>query len=235
VTATEADEERVAERAAALLSRPGAWLAALGGGYAVRLGGDGRRRPALRLNEAAFRRLARDPGLALRAEGGWKLPRGASAGPSAGRSLEGSATTESLGPPRPVRGEGALAWLARRKDSEGRPWLTPAELAAGERLQGDWERSGTLGRLTMSWDAGPKSGGSRGPGADPLEHGRAARARVRAALNAVDPESRRMLEAVCLRGCGLGATEAVLRLPRRFGRTLLKRGLGQLARHYRLG
>lgn len=41
-------------RAAALLARPGAWLEAAGEAYLVRVGTDRRRRPLLRLDEAAF-------------------------------------------------------------------------------------------------------------------------------------------------------------------------------------
>jgi hypothetical protein len=223
----------VAARAARLLSRPGAWLVEAGGGYQVRIGGDGRRRPLLKLDGDAFAELAKAPGLAVRSEGGWRLARGGVR--QACDRGAGFQETVAPGPIRTRRGEGVLAWLARRTGSDGSPWLTPAEAAAGEMLQGDWERSGTLGRLTMSWNAGPKSGGARGPGADPLEHGRAARARVRAALEAVGPELRRPLEQVCLRGLGLVDMERALRLPRRTGKLLLKRALGELARHYRLG
>lgn len=234
------EAEHGAARAARLLDRPGAWLAEAGAGYAVRLGPDGRRRPAMRLDGAVFAQLTREPGLAVRAEGGWRLVRGARPCPpdrSTAVSPRKRPAAGSGPPATPARGrsESALEWLARRKGPDGRPWLTAAERAAGERLQADWERSGTLGRLTMAWDAGPRSGGGRGPGSDPLEHGAAARARVRAALAAVGPELRGALEQVCLRGLGLADTEAALRLPRRTGKVQLKRALERLAAHYRLG
>src|SRR5690606_1423170 len=76
---------RLAVRAAELLARPGAWLEADGDGWVVRLGGDRRRRPALRLGEAAHTALVAAYGLARRAGGGWRLARGADAGVPAAR------------------------------------------------------------------------------------------------------------------------------------------------------
>ena len=239
--------ERGAARAALMLARPDAWLQADGSGYRVRIGADGRRRPLMRLDEAVFERLTREPGLGVRPEGGWRLARGrVSDCPTVRRNAAGRTgivegervvlTPEGRMETRRVNlGESPLAWLARRQGPDGRPWLTPAELMAGERLRGDFERSGTLGRLTMDWNAGPRVRGGRGPGTDPLEHGRSARARVAAALNDVGPELRGVLEQVCLRGVGLGAAETTLRLPRRAGKTVLKLALQRLASHYRIG
>ena len=69
----------MSERMRTLLARPGAWIEAAPepGGYRLRLSHDRRRRPALTLDEAAFRELARDPGLAVREGGGWKARAGA--------------------------------------------------------------------------------------------------------------------------------------------------------------
>ena len=235
--------DRQAARAAALLRRPGAWLDGSGSSYQVRTGPDRRRRPALSLDEAAFARLADEPGLALRPEGGWRLARSGAADAldragRPGRLLGERAVAEPDG--RVVTraanlGESPLAWLARRKDAQGRPWLTPAEAAAGERLREDHQRAGSLGRLTMSWDAGPRDRTARGPGADPLEHGRDARSRVAAALDAVGPELRGVLEQVCLRETSLTLAERELALPRRAGKTVLKLALQRLANHYRIG
>ncbi|MBE7219435.1 MAG: hypothetical protein INR64_13250, partial [Caulobacteraceae bacterium] len=132
-------------------------------------------------------------------------------------------------------GESPIAWLARRAGPDGRPLLGPIEAAAGERLRDDFTRAGLVGRLTMSWDAGPRSAGGRGPGLDPLEHGVAAKARVRAALEAVGPGLAGVLEQVCLRGSALEAAERRLGLPRRAGKAVLKLALQQLAAHYRMG
>src|SRR3546814_2175762 len=45
--------------------------------------------------------------------------------------------------------ESPIGWLASRG------MLTPAQLGAGERLRGDYERAGLSARVTMRWDAAP--------------------------------------------------------------------------------
>ncbi|HYF23536.1 MAG TPA: DUF6456 domain-containing protein [Caulobacteraceae bacterium] len=238
------DPERQAARVAELLSRPGAWVRAEGGGYAVRSGEDRRRRAAATFGESVFRRLAREPGLKLRPAGGWSLARTATvrdSPPPPGRPgvIEGEReVTEPDG--RLVRrranlGESPIAWLARRKGPDGAPWLTAAEAAAGERLREDFERARIVGRITMCWDASPRAAGGRGPGLDPAETRVAAKARGRAALDAVGPGLRDILERVCLTGSALEAAERGLNLPRRSGKTLLKLGLQRLAAHYGIG
>ena len=54
------------DRTRILLARPDAWIepAEKDGRYRLRLSADRRRRPAMTLDEAAFRELAREPGLA---------------------------------------------------------------------------------------------------------------------------------------------------------------------------
>ncbi|WP_241693684.1 DUF6456 domain-containing protein, partial [Caulobacter sp. SSI4214] len=130
-------------------------------------------------------------------------------------------------------GESPIAWLARRRDREGRPWLTPIEAAAGERLREDFESLGTQGRMTMAWDAGPRVEGGR-PGLAPAERDTAARQRIAKALDAVGPGLRGILESVCLLGSALETAERSLKLPRRAGKTVLKLALQGLARHYRM-
>lgn len=234
--------ERLAARAVQALARPGAHLQATSGGYALRVSDDRRRRPAMLLDEATFAALAREPGLKPRPGGGWRL---AAAPPAAtpdraGRPglLEGERqVVEADGEMTPRRvnlGESPIAWLARRKDAAGRPWLDPREAAAGERLREDFHLAGLIGRMTMSWDAGPRSRGGRGPCVEPAERARAAKARVAAALAAAGPGLRGVLEQVCLAGSALEAAERALGLPRRSGKTLLKLALGRVADHYRL-
>ena len=237
MTAPSADGDRAADRARALLARPGAWLEADGGGYLVRGEGDRRRRPLLRLEEGDFAALVRDPGLRPRHDGGWTA-RAAPvrpAPPPAGRPglvLGEREGVDAQG--RPVRravnlGESPLAWLLRRG------WITAAEAAAGERLREDFHKAGLVGRLTMSWDAGPRSGGGRGPRPDPAERARSAKDRVRRALDAAGPGLREVLERVCLAGTALEAAERDLGLPRRSGKAVLKVALGRLLVHYGVG
>ena len=236
--ATEA--ERLAERAAALLARPGAWLEAADGGYVVRAAADRRRRPALRLDEAAFAGLVETPGLRPRTGGGWTLraPQARRPSPTAGRPgvTPGERAVAEPGGGVAVRaanlGESPLAWLARRRDPQGAPWLSPVEVAAAERLRMDVEQARLIGRLTMRWDGQPRGGGVP---IEPAERARAAKARAAAALEAVGPGLRDMLERVCLVGSALEAAERELALPRRAGKTVLKLGLQRLAAHYRMG
>lgn len=232
------------ERALRALARPGAWLdAAEGGAYVVRVSADRRRRAALRLDEADFAALARDPGLRVRPGGGWRLTRAVvpAATPAPGRPslIEGRRRVNGPDGQSAMKsvnlGESPVAWLARRRDAEGRAWLTLVEVAAAEKLRDDFVIAGTVGRLTMAWDAGPRTRGGRGPGVDPAERARDAKDRIARALTAVGPGLRDILEHVCFAGTALEAAERSLGLPRRAGKTVLKLALGRLAAHYGLG
>lgn len=232
------------ERGLRLLSRPGAWLDADGtDAYAVRLSPDRRRRSVLRLDAGDFAALARDPGLCQRPEGGWRLARSPAPRvvPPAGRPSVIEEQRLVAGPDgiRAMRtvnlGESPIAWLARRRDAQGEAWLTLAEIAAAEKLRDDFVLAGTVGRLTMAWDAAPRARGGRGPGVDPAERARAAKARIAGALAEVGPGLREILEHVCFAGTALEAAERSLGLPRRSGKAVLKLALGRLAAHYGLG
>jgi len=225
------EAERLAGRAARLLRRPGALIEVKGLGYVVRFGP--RQRAMLTIDEAAFRTLAREPGLVLRREGGWRLARISTATPPPGRPgvIEGERLVlEDGGAPVVLKanlGESPLAWLARRGG------LEPVETAAGERLREDFQKAGTVGRLTMNWDAQPRSGGG-GQRLDPALRARAAKERIAAALAAVGPGLREILERVCLAETALQVAERELGLPRRAGKTVLKLALRRLAIHYRM-
>ena len=229
--------EALAARAAVMLARPGAWLDEADGVYLVRNAPDRRRRPLMRLDETAFRALVRGPGLKPRKDGGWMtLPEPtSSSNPPPGRPgvIEGErlvAEPDGRLVTRKVNlGESPIAWLAHRGQ------LTTVEAAAGERLRDDFHIAGTLGRLTMSWDAGPRNQGGRGSVAEPAERARAAKDRIARALDAVGPGLKEVLEHVCLAGTALEAAERSLGLPRRSGKTVLKLALQRLARHYGLG
>ena len=201
------------DRMRTLLLRPGAWIEAAeeGGGYRLRLSPDRRRRPAMSLDEAAFRELARDPGLAVLKGGGWTARAGTarSERSPAGRPglIEGDRqlmAPDGTVTSRPANlGESPILWLARRKDPSGRPWLSAAEVAAGEKLRFDAEL--------------------------------ASRRRVHQALSAMTPERRAMLERICIHSSSLQLAEQGLGLRRRQGKTLLKLALMDLARHYGIG
>ncbi|HJV40379.1 DUF6456 domain-containing protein [Caulobacter sp.] len=228
---------RLAERAMRLLSRPGAVIEARGLGYGVRLGASRRRSVMLVLDETAFQVLARQATLRPRPQGGWIMvarPESV-APPPPGRPgvIESEIAAPGHGGPlRRNLGESPIAWLARRRDGEGRPWLTPVEAAAAERLREEFESLGTLGRTTMKWDVVRVDGGR--PGLAPAERDHATRQRIALALTEVGPGLREILERVCLMGSALEAAEQSLKLPRRAGKTVLKLALQRLARHYRM-
>jgi hypothetical protein len=221
-------------RARELLAQPGAWLDRLGEAWLVRPGPDRRRRPLLRLDARAAQALQRDPGLLPRGGGGWVLA-GRDEGAAPGRLLEhvtragpdGRQATMTIN-----RGESPIAWLARRKGPDGRPFLEPLEVAAAERLRDDVELAGMGGRVTMDWSAPPRDRTARGPGH--LPPAGAARRRVRQALTEVGPGLSEVLVEVCLYGSALQAAERSLGLPSRTGKVRLKLALERLARHYRM-
>lgn len=231
-------------RARRLLARPGAWIEATEDGYAVRVGADRRARVLARLDEAALRQLILEPGLRARPAGGWTLRRPAAARsettPEPGRPgvIEGVRAViqpdGSLHTRRANLGHSPVAWLARRLDADGRPWLSTADVAAGERLGREAEAALRGPSLTMRWDALPRSGGGSATRAEPAVSALNAGRRVEAALAACGP-ARAMVEAVCIRASALQAAETGLGLRRREGKHLLKQGLAALARHYGLG
>ncbi len=235
----------VIARARRYLAQAGAWIEVRDGVYALRLGPDRRSRISLVLDEPAFRALIERPGLALRRGGGWQVASTARStnerGDRAGRPghIEGE---RSLMDPdgdvsarRANLGQSAVAWLARRRDQSGRPWLTPAEVAAGEQLTLDAERARTGPSMTMRWDALPGSGAGSSARAEPGDRALAAGRRVEAALKAVGPRLRPFLVSVCVRGTALGEAERAHNLRQRQGRGVLKEALGLLAEHYGIG
>ena len=233
-----------AARARGLLAR-GGWVdvAAADGTYALRLGADRRARATMTLNEATFRDLVAQPGLRARGGGGWvarpaasvaQTPAPGSPGRIEGRraimEADGRATLH-----RANLGESPIAWLMRRKGPNGRPWLTPAEAAAGERLRLDAEIAGSGPSVTMRWDALPRTGGGSAARVEPGDRALAAGRRVARALDAVDPLQRALLVQICLTGSSLQLAERETGLRRREGKTLLKAGLQALAGHYGIG
>ena len=233
------------DRTRILLARPDAWIepAEKDGRYRLRLSADRRRRPAMTLDEAAFRELAREPGLALRKGGGWTARAGAvRPDPSPGGRpgvIEG--VRQMMAPDGTVTsraanlGESPILWLARRKDPSGRPWLGAAQVAAGEKLRADAELASLGPSLTMRWDALPRGGAGQGAPSGPTNRALAARRRVHEALSSMMPERRAMLERICIHGSSLRLAEQGLGLRRRQGKTLLKQALADLARHYGIG
>lgn len=132
--------------------------------------------------------------------------------------------------------ESPLAWLARRKDKDGRPMLSDAEVSAGERLRADFWFAQMTPRITANWSQlKSESGGQRGSpdhGAEIADHVLAARERVRLALRAAGPDLAGMLIDVCCYLKGLEGAEKSGQWPQRSGKVVLTIALRQLARHY---
>ena len=135
--------------------------------------------------------------------------------------------------------ESPLAWLARRKDKDGRPMIGAQEFNAGEKLRADFTLSQMTPRVTSNWSGflSGGGGGRRGPpghGIDIADHIIAANVRVQQALKAVGPELSGILVDVCCHLKGLEASEKSAGWPQRSGKIVLQIALRKLARHYGL-
>jgi hypothetical protein len=130
--------------------------------------------------------------------------------------------------------ESPLGWLARRKGSDGRPFVSPLQLAAGERLRADFTRAGLTPRVTANWVA-PIAQGRRSGGSDAAAFTDmvvTAKDRLAKTLDAVGPEFAGLLLDVCCFLKGLEAVERERRWPPRSARIVLTLALDRLARHY---
>lgn len=131
--------------------------------------------------------------------------------------------------------ESPLAQLARRRTKHGQPFLSAAELRAGERLRSDYTRGRIMPRLGANWVAAVSSGrrADRTAGAVELtDAALAARQRVEQALTAVGPELSGVLIDVCCFLKGLERVEIERGWPARSAKVVLKTALGALSRHY---
>lgn len=127
-------------------------------------------------------------------------------------------------------GESPIAWLAARGH------LTAAQLDAGERLRGDYERAGLSARVTMRWDAAAPAktrGGARVADASLARID--AHRRFHAALDAVGPGLADICWRVICAGEGIGRAEKGLGWPARSGKLVLGLALDRLARFYGTG
>lgn len=237
------------ERALARLAEPEAILAPAraGGGFGVYRKGDLRCRPCARVDAAQVQALSAEGVLAPLPErnafvltpAGRARVRRQDAEPTEAflaqhRAIGSRAVIDADGDVVRVRGYDAgapLRRLAALRDSDGRPWLAPEEIAAAERLRQDWDR-GQAGLVRGSdWTSAPKSNAARSSNAQ--EAVLAARCdasrRVADALAQLAPPLRRVVEHVCLQEEGLDALERSEKWPARSGKIALKLGLAQLA------
>ena len=131
--------------------------------------------------------------------------------------------------------ESPLAWLSRRKDADGRPFLDAAAVAAGERLRLDLTVGGMLPSVTARWEIGVDGGGGGLAGTDPAaatDAMVAARQRVTRALKDVGEDFAGLLIDVCGFLKALEAVERERRWPARSGKVVVRLALWRLAEHY---
>jgi hypothetical protein len=143
---------------------------------------------------------------------------------------------KGAGPTLVNEAESPLAWLARRKGADGRPFLDPAQIEAGERFRRDIEQAQILQRVTANWES---SGAGARRGADAgvvvTEIALDARKRLARAYDAVGPDLAGLLTDMCGYLKGLETVESERGWPARSGKVVLKIALARLARHYGIG
>jgi len=125
-------------------------------------------------------------------------------------------------------GESPLAWLHARGHLSQRHYL------AGDLLRRDWEKAGLGARVTMRWDAAPRSANSGGGASDPTIAQLSARKRFNGAIQAAGPGLADILWRVACAGEGLVAAEKALGWPSRAGKLVLTLALDRVARWYRV-
>ena len=130
--------------------------------------------------------------------------------------------------------ESPLAVLARRRDKEGEPFLTPDLVAAGERLREDFELAQMGPRVAQNWErflTGADRGGVQ-PDSGLAEGPRRARDRVAAALRDLGPGLGDMVLRCCCYLEGLETAERRMGWSARSGKIVLRIALMRLRRHY---
>ncbi len=147
------------------------------------------------------------------------------------------AVNEGQGRLRRVRAnlaESPLGVLARRRDKDGEPFLTPDLVAAGERLREDFELAQIGPRVAQNWERF-LTGGDRGQYRPDAGHGGGsdrARDRVALALRDLGPGLGDMVLRCCCFLEGLETAERRLGWSARSGKIVLRIALMRLKRHY---
>jgi hypothetical protein len=132
--------------------------------------------------------------------------------------------------------ESPLAWLARRKGADGKPFLASAQIEAGERFRRDIAQAQLLQRVTANWDASAAAARNSGEGSVIVSDiALDARDRLSRACDAVGPDLFGLLTDICGYLKGLESIESERGWPARSSKVVLKIALERLARHYGLG
>jgi hypothetical protein len=156
--------------------------------------------------------------------------------PNSVRPARRRAKTAAEAKPQVNADESPLAWLARRKDKDGRPMISELEFNAGEKLRADFFFAAMTPQVTSNWQrflsADSRKTSFGVAGADLSDNIIAARERVRLALKAVGPELSGILIDVCCHLLRLEVAEKSGGWPQRSGKVVLSIALRHLARHY---
>jgi hypothetical protein len=134
-------------------------------------------------------------------------------------------------------GESPIGWLTKRKGPDGKPFLSPEEVDAAEKLRNDFEMAQMGPSVAQNWQKfltpGDKYSGTPVPG-NAGEGAMMARDRFMKALSVIGPG----LADVAMRTCcfleGLEACERRMGWSARSGKVVLKLALQRLAAHYGL-
>ncbi|TJZ93951.1 helix-turn-helix domain-containing protein [Paracoccus gahaiensis] len=129
--------------------------------------------------------------------------------------------------------ESPLLVLARRRDTDGQPFLSAELVSAGERLREDFELAQIGPRVTQNWDGFMTAGidVSRG-GAGFCGGSEKARDRVALALRDLGPGLGDIVLRVCCFLEGIEMTERRFGWSARSGKIVLRLALMRLERHY---
>lgn len=134
--------------------------------------------------------------------------------------------------------ESPLAWLASRRTREGRPFLAPSSVEAGERFRRDLTLAGIMPGVSIDWSrfggGGSASGGPAPGGQNATEALVSARQRVARACDALGSEDADLLIDLCGFLKGLETIERERGWPARSAKMLAARALARLAAHYGL-
>lgn len=132
--------------------------------------------------------------------------------------------------------ESPLLWLYRRTGKDGKPQVSAAEFAAGERFRADLTLAQMLPRTTMNWDAAfapeERNAGRHPAGAS--DSSLAARQRVARACEKLGPDLSGVAIDICGFLKGLDQVERERGWPARSAKVVLRLALSGLASHYGL-
>lgn len=130
--------------------------------------------------------------------------------------------------------ESPLTMLARRKDTNGLPFLDSELVQAGERFREDFELAQMGPRVTQNWDRFLTTGDQTGfgSGSELAEGPTAARDRVLSAMSDLGPGLGDIIMRCCCFLEGLEAAEKRMGWSARSGKIVLRIALQRLRRHY---